>query len=323
MGFARSSSHTRLTFFLLCSTIALNATLSAARTPARFTEKLVANGLASPTAMQFAPDGRLFVAEQGGRLRVIENGTLLPTPFLTVTVNASGERGLLGVAFDPNFAANQFLYVYYTATTPTLHNRISRFTANGNTAVAGSEVAVLELDNLSSATNHSGGAIAFAPDGKLYAAVGDNANGANAQSQNTLHGKMLRINKDGTIPADNPFLSSASGKNRAIWGDGPAQPVYVCRSPRRADLHQRRRPNAWEEINDGVRLWVNGQLIINNWTEHAEVENSGTIALTAGQRYDIRMDFYDLRGLATAKLLWSSRPTVKAVVPTARLFPVP
>ena len=111
--------------------------------------------------MQFAPDGRLFVCEQGGRLRVIKNGALLPTPFVTLTVNSAGERGLLGVAFDPAFATNHFVYVYYTATTPTMHNRISRFTANGDVAVAGSEVVILELDNLSSATNHNGGALAF------------------------------------------------------------------------------------------------------------------------------------------------------------------
>src|SRR3712207_797005 len=120
---------------------------AAATVPAGFSEKLVASGLTSPTAMQFAPDGRLFVAEQTGRLRVIKDGVLLPTPFVTLTVNASGERGLLGVAFDPGFATNRFVYVYYTATTPTLHNRISRFTANGDTAVAGSEAIILELDN--------------------------------------------------------------------------------------------------------------------------------------------------------------------------------
>ena len=102
--------------------------------PAGFTESLVASGLNTPTAMQFAPDGRLFVCEQNGRLRVIKNGALLSTPFLTVTVSSSGERGLLGVAFDPNFAVNQFVYVYYTATSPTIHNRVSRFTANGDVA---------------------------------------------------------------------------------------------------------------------------------------------------------------------------------------------
>ena len=128
----------------------IGATPSRAATlPTGFTEALVASGLNNPTAMQFAPDGRLFVCEQGGRLRVIKDGALLSTPFLTVTVSSSGERGLLGVAFDPNFAVNQYVYVYYTATSPTIHNRVSRFTANGDVAAAGSEVVLLDLENLS------------------------------------------------------------------------------------------------------------------------------------------------------------------------------
>src|SRR4029079_3865903 len=94
---------------------------------------------------------------------------------------------------------NHFVYVYYTATTPTLHNRISRFTANGDVAVAGSELAIFDLDNLSGATNHNGGALNFGPDGKLYVAVGENANGANSQSMNTVLRTMLRLNKAGTI----------------------------------------------------------------------------------------------------------------------------
>jgi len=121
-----------------------------------------------------------FEGERGGALRVIKNGALLPAPFLTVTVDSSGERGLLGVAFDPNFVSNQLIYVYYTATTPSVHNRISRFTASGDVALAGSEVVLMDLPNLNAATNHNGGALHFAPDGTLFVAVGDNANGANA-----------------------------------------------------------------------------------------------------------------------------------------------
>ena len=141
----------------------------------------MAGGLTNPTAMALAPDGRIFVCEQGGALRVIKNGALLPTPFLTVTVDSSGERGLLGIAFDPNFVSNQLVYVYYTATTPAIHNRISRFTASGDVALAGSETILMDLPNLSTATNHNGGALHFGPDGNLFVAVGDNANSANSQ----------------------------------------------------------------------------------------------------------------------------------------------
>jgi glucose/arabinose dehydrogenase len=120
--------------------------LAPATLPTHFTESLIATGLSNPTAMEFAPDGRLFVCEQGGSLRVIQNDTLLPTPFVTLPVSSAGERGLLGVTFDPSFATNQYVYVYYTATTPTVHNRISRFTANGNVAVPGSEFVVMDLE---------------------------------------------------------------------------------------------------------------------------------------------------------------------------------
>src|SRR6187455_2329085 len=210
---------------------AASVTAGAATLPTGFTESQVVTGLSNPTAMAFAPDGRLFVCLQGGQLRVVKDGALLPTPFLTVTVSSSGERGLLGIAFDPQFTTNGFVYVYYTATTPAIHNRVSRFTANGDTALAGSEVVLLELNNLSSATNHNGGAIHFGPDGKLYIAVGENANGANSQTLANLLGKVLRINSDGTIPNDNPFFNTATGNNRAIWALGLRNPFTFAFQP--------------------------------------------------------------------------------------------
>src|SRR5689334_10340388 len=191
---------------ILCMTV-LSVVIAGARivngatVPTGFTDTLVANGLTNPTAMALAPDGRIFVCEQGGRLRVIKNGVLLSTPFLTVTVDSAGERGLLGIAFDPNFVSNQLVYVYYTAPTPA-HNRVSRFVANGDVALAGSETILMELPNLSTATNHNAGAIHFGPDGDLYVATGDNANGNNAQSFSTRLGKMLRITSTGAIPTD-------------------------------------------------------------------------------------------------------------------------
>jgi glucose/arabinose dehydrogenase len=224
----------------------------AATLPPGFTESLVASGLANPTAMAFAPDGRLFVCEQGGRLRVIKDGVLLPTPFVTITVDPTGERGLLGVAFDPDFLTNQYVYVYYTATSPATHNRISRFTANGDVAVTGSQVVLLDLDNTND-TNHNGGAIHFGQDGKLYAAVGDDGVGSNAQTLANLKGKMLRINADGTIPPDNPFYNTAIGRNRAIWALGLRNPFTFSVQPGTGaifinDVGQ----ETWEEINDGV-----------------------------------------------------------------------
>jgi glucose/arabinose dehydrogenase len=203
--------------------------------------------------MALAPDGRIFVCQQGGALRVIKNGVLLATPFLTVTVDSSGERGLLGVAFDPNFVSNQLVYIYYTATTPTIHNRISRFTASGDVALAGSETIIMDMPNLSAATNHNGGAIHFGPDGLHYVAVGDNANGANAQTLATRLGKMLRITSTGGIPTNNPFFNTATGDNRAIWALGVRNPFTFSFQNGTGrmfinDVGQ----NTWEEINDGI-----------------------------------------------------------------------
>jgi glucose/arabinose dehydrogenase len=144
--------------------------------------------------MEFAPEGRLFVAEQRGTLRVVKAGGSLAT-FLDISgrVNSAGERGLLGVAFDPAFSNNHYVYLYYTqratGTTPA-HNRVIRVTARGDRAVVGSEKLILRLDNLSGAPNHNGGAIHFGKDGKLYVAVGDNAKGGNVQFLRTLKGKM-------------------------------------------------------------------------------------------------------------------------------------
>src|SRR5688572_10635937 len=129
----QSSVARRLAIHLSTLLFCLSAYTSAgaATLPAGFTETQI-SGLSNPTAMAIAPDGRIFVCLQGGQLRVIKNGALLPTPFVTVTVNAFLERGLLGIAFDPNFASNQWVYVFYTATSPAIHNRVSRFTANGD-----------------------------------------------------------------------------------------------------------------------------------------------------------------------------------------------
>jgi len=247
---ARSASS-----FIFASLLIFCAVLQtrAATVPGGFTDTLVAGSLSNATAMAIAPDGRIFVCLQGGTLRVVKNGALLPTPFLSVTVSATGERGLLGVAFDPNFNTNGFVYVYYTATTPAIHNRVSRFTANGDVAVAGSETVLLDLDNLSAATNHNGGAMHFGPDGKLYVAVGENATPANAQTLTNLLGKMLRLNADGSIPTDNPFFNTATGKNRAIWALGLRNPyTFNFQSGTGRMFINDVGQNAVEEINDGI-----------------------------------------------------------------------
>src|SRR5215213_9603323 len=176
---------------------------SATSVPTGLTDSLVAQ-VNKPTSMTVAPDGRLFVTQKAssnvGKVWVIKNGQLLSKPFLKLDTDTSYFRGVLGITLDPNFSSNH--YVFYTATSPTVHNRVSRFTANGDVAVAGSQKVILDLPALGNTGGHYGGSMRFGSDGKLYVGVGDDTTPADAQSLNTVNGKILRINRDGTIPAD-------------------------------------------------------------------------------------------------------------------------
>jgi len=225
--------------------------VGAANVPDGFTVSRVAK-VGNPTAMAVAPDGRIFVAQKGGGLRIISNGTLKKQPFAEFGVDSRGERGLLGVALDPNFAANRFVYVYRTAAKPKVHNEVVRVRANGDRMVPGSQKVILRLNNLD-AERHNGGAIHFGTDGKLYVAVGDNAREGSPQKLRNLFGKMLRINADGYIPRSNPFYKKASGKNRTIWARGLRNPYSFAVRPGTGtvyinDVGAKR----WEEINRGV-----------------------------------------------------------------------
>ena len=222
----------------------------------RFLDSIHVSGLNNPTAMDFSPDGRLFVAERSGNVRVIQNGILLDVPFASVQPNLDGERGLLGIAFDPQFTTNGFVYLYYTTSTSPVHNRVSQFTAdpaNPNVALAGSEKSILDLEPVTGIF-HNGGAIHFGKDDKLYVATGDDENSANSQSLTTNFGKILRINPDGTIPPDNPFYNTPEAR-KEIWALGLRNPFTFAFSPAADstlmyinDVGE----NAWEEIDSGA-----------------------------------------------------------------------
>lgn len=230
--------------------------LNAAGLPADFTESEVAVVGSIPTAMTLAADGTLFITQKNGRMAVWRNGEELAEDFFAhapLVLNTLSERGLLGVALDPGFAVNRCLYVYYTTDSPDWRNRVSRFTADsaGRLALPGSEEVIWEGDP-HPAGYHNGGAIHFGPDGKLYIATGDNANGADAQSLTSQHGKILRVNADGSIPLDNPFHDSTGPRCDAIWSLGLRNPFTFSFQPGTGrlfinDVGQ----NSWEEINDG------------------------------------------------------------------------
>jgi glucose/arabinose dehydrogenase len=251
-----------------------NRTVLAAALPDGFIQMPVATGLDRPTAMELAPNGDLWVLEQGGRIKRFATGSAsvdVVGNIGSLGLDSTGERGLLGIAFDPQYASNHFVYFYYTATRSGAHNQVSRFTVKDRDASdyyfagastkgpdngvngAPKETVIFVLNTLSGASNHNGGAIHFGPDGKLYVAVGDNANGANSQSLDNLLGKMLRIENSGQIPTDNPFFATASGNNRAIWALGLRNPFTFAFQTGTGrmfinDVGQ----NSIEEIDDGI-----------------------------------------------------------------------
>ena len=172
----------------------------------QFQTDTVVTGLEVPTSLAFAPDGRLFVSERPGRVRVVLNGELRPDPALTLgDVFAVGEAGLLGLALDPEFSQNGFVYLLYTRNRPgeSPANRIVRYREVGNTLA---EPVVL-LDDLPAAASYGGGRLRFGPDGLLYAATGDGGEADDAQDLASFTGKILRIRRDGTTPSTNPFAS--------------------------------------------------------------------------------------------------------------------
>lgn len=199
----------------------LGVTKVSAAVPTDFqTTPIISTGLNGPTAINFAPDGRLFILEREGKVKIFKNNQLLPTPFVDLHSVASGDRGLIGVAFDPNFAVNHYVYFYFTAQAD-IHNRLVRFDASGDVAVdAGT---VIYITNYNSDGLHVGGGLVFGPDGKIYLGIGDNGDSSAAQNYNTQQGKILRINADGSNPSDNPYVGQA-GKLPEIWAGGLRNP---------------------------------------------------------------------------------------------------
>jgi glucose/arabinose dehydrogenase len=192
----------------------------------------VATGLSNPLYLTSPPgDDRLFVVEQAGRIRIIKNGQLLPTPFLDITsrVSSGGERGLLSVAFHPSYAANGFFYVNFTDLQG--NTRVERFTVSGNPDVANAASSKLILGVTQPFANHNGGLNVFGPDGLLYIGLGDGGSAGdpqhNGQNLNTLLGKILRIDVDNgdpyAIPPGNPFVTRAGARGE-IWAYGLRNP---------------------------------------------------------------------------------------------------
>jgi glucose/arabinose dehydrogenase/PKD repeat protein len=248
--------------------------------PSDFTDELVLS-VGAPTALAFTPDNRLLVTTQGGQVRVYQNGSLLATPAvnLNTRICTNSERGLLGIAVDPQFATNRYVYFYYTFNNAgNCVNRVGRFVLADNNTISTATETVL-IDNIHSpAGNHNAGDLHFGKDGLLYISVGDGgcdyANnsgcaGSNdaARDKHVLLGKILRITRDGAIPASNPYQGANSGRCNVTgstaagnwcqetFASGLRNPFRFAMDPNASntrffinDVGQ----GVWEEIDEGV-----------------------------------------------------------------------
>lgn len=204
--------------------------MPAGLSPFRPIAEEVATDLEVPWALAFAPDGRLFFTERPGRIRVIVEGQLQPDPvaLLPSATPAGGEAGLMGLAIDPDFTQNGYIYVMYSyrGAQGKLLNRISRLTVEGDQA--GDEMVL--LDDIPGGDIHDGGRLKFGPEGKLFATTGDTSVPGTAQDLGSLAGKILRLNPDGSIPEDNPFPGSP------VFSLGHRNPQGLAFHPRTGQL---------------------------------------------------------------------------------------
>ncbi len=209
------------------------------------TARLVVSGLRSPLDLQSVPSDaeRLYVVEQAGRIRIVRNGQLLAAPFLDIAsrISSGGERGLLGLAFHPQFATNRRFFVNYTNSAG--HSYISEFRAgSADAADPGSERLLVEVAQ--PFANHNGGGLAFDNSGRLLIALGDGGSGGdpqnNGQRLDTLLGKIARIDVDSgspyAIPADNPFLATPGARGE-IWAFGLRNPFKIAFDRPTGDLY--------------------------------------------------------------------------------------
>ena len=271
------------TFAILALLCSASAAAAQPVLPAGFEDRLVAT-VAAPTALAFTPDGRLLVSTQQGRLQIIQNGKLLATPALDLAaiICTDSERGLLGIAVDPAFASNRTIYLFYTfkkfgacprntASSPV--NRVSRFVLGDNNVADRTTEQVL-IDGIPSPNgNHNGGDLHFGRDGFLYISAGDGGcdyagdsgcGGANdaARDRHVLLGKILRITRDGGIPATNPFRGANSSRCNVT---GRTQAGRICQETFALGFGTR---SAWPSILNAAatRFFINdvGQ---NAWEE--------------------------------------------------------
>lgn len=217
--------------------------------PSGFEETVVLSAIFQITGFDWASNGDLWIISKPGLVRIMRPGEAQPTILRRLSVDPNGERGLLGLAIDPNYATNRFVYFYYTSDTTPPRNRVSRFTLVGSTLQ--NDTLLLEGPPLVSVL-HNAGALCFGQDGMLYIAMGDNAQPSMAQNRGSLLGKILRIAPDGSVPASNPYFSDPNARPE-VWAYGFRNPYRFSVDPVTGTLFIGDVGDSlWEELDLGV-----------------------------------------------------------------------
>ncbi len=263
--------HLRLATILAVCIGCAGLTAAQVLTDSRFSWSVVRGGLGLPTAMEFiGPNDFLVGHKSTGEIRRITGGVDAGV-VLDLPVNASSERGMLGMALHPNFAQNHYVYIYYSHADadndPWTDNRVSRFTWNGAALIDEMMIVSFPFDpDQANGSNHDGGIIAFGPDGKLYGITGDlNRSGIEQNSSATFVsgvGGIFRLNDDGTIPADNPFVGEADPRIQRLYAYGVRNSFGLAFDPRTGVLWDTENgPDRYDEINRTYAGWNSG------WTD--------------------------------------------------------
>ena len=251
---------------LLLLFTAVSFTQQSAALPANFELETVVPSVAGgnkgrPVYLQELPDGRMLALRQGGRIVLFDPSSIpaAHTTFLELSdVNFLDERGLMSIALDPDFETNNYFYLFYTHGSSNRF-RISRFTSLGNTANPNSETVIWQDSQTVDECCHHGGGLGFGPDGKLYLTTGDMLDSNASQDLTNTQGKVIRINKDGSIPADNPFVGAGGGVKEEIW-------AYGLRNPYRL---------YWDLLDDRMYISEVGGNVVETAREDLHVGRAG------------------------------------------------
>ncbi|MEZ0327119.1 MAG: sorbosone dehydrogenase family protein [Fimbriimonas sp.] len=240
-----------------------------------FKLETVVTGLEVPWSIVFGPDGEMYVTERKGRVRVVKNGTLQAAPIFTVPdVVAGSEIGLMGMALHPNFQQNRYAYLAYGYRSDA--DKVVRYKLEANGTMSEDKILI---QGIPAAMNHAGCQLGFGPDGKLYITTGDATDRQIAQDMYSLGGKTLRLNDDGSIPSDNPFVGEA-GKRSEIWSYGHRNSQGIAWQPGTGAMWQTEHgPSGFDGPGGGDEVNVVTKGANMGWPlVHHDETKAGTVA---------------------------------------------